>query len=84
MRPLEPKAKRTLKALLDSDDDATRLKAAELVYAYRYGRPTRRAELSAPDGKAIETEMLDDREIARQTALILYRADARLREQSGH
>ena len=39
-----------------------------------------------PEPAAIdaELEVLDDREIARQTALILYRADARLREQSGH
>ena len=56
MKPLEPKAKRCLKELMTSDDDATRLKACELIYAYRYGRPVRRAELSGPDGGALELE----------------------------
>lgn len=56
MRPLEPRAKRCLKELLDSDDEAIRLKAAELVYAYRYGKPKHRSELSGVDGAPIRQE----------------------------
>ncbi len=52
----------------------TQLKALELILAYGHGKPTPMIA-DAPEGEPIEREVLDDREIARQTALILYRAD---------
>ncbi len=41
---------------------------------YAWGKPTPMIA-DNPEGEPIETAVLDDREIARQTALILYRAD---------
>ena len=53
MRPLERHAKRTLKELMAPEKEAAiRLKAAELVLAYRFGRPRQRSEFSGPDGQS--------------------------------
>ena len=41
---------------------------------YAWGKPTPMIA-DDPEGEPIEREVLDDREIARQAALILYRAD---------
>jgi hypothetical protein len=54
MAPLEPKARKTLIGLLNDADPDIRFKAAQLIYAYRWGRPTERRELSGRDGAPIE------------------------------
>ena len=53
MRPLEPRARRALRTLLETGEPDVRLKAAGLVLAYCWGRPVDRRELSGPDGRPL-------------------------------
>jgi len=78
--PLVPKARRALNRLLtaDSIDPETRLKAVALTYAYRWGKPTERSEVSGPHGAPIESRHqsdvpLDDAARAAVQALALAR-----------
>ena len=50
VRPLLPRAKRALRDLFGDVDGDIRFKAAALIYAYSYGRPTERKELTGADG----------------------------------
>ncbi len=76
MRPLERHAKRTLKELMAPEKEAAiRLKAAELVLAYRFGRPRQRSEFSGPDGQAITT-LSFQADITRLTAAFETPAEA--------
>ncbi len=53
---------------------AARVSAAVALLDRGWGKPTQMIA-NDPEGEPIETEVLDDRELARQVALILYRAD---------
>ncbi len=53
---------------------AARVSAAVALLDRGWGKPTQMIA-GDPESTPIETEVLDDRELARQTALILYRAD---------
>lgn len=50
LRPMVPKARKRLLAMLKGDDDELAFRAAQLCLAYVYGRPTERRELTGRDG----------------------------------
>jgi hypothetical protein len=70
-----PRANRALVALLDSDDADIRSKATSLVYAYVFGKPVERSEVSGPGGGPIESQVTreepNDLEMARQAFFML-------------
>ncbi len=53
---------------------AARVSAAVALLDRGWGKPTQMIA-DDPEGEPIEVEVLDDRELARQVALILYRGD---------
>ena len=50
LRPALPQAKRRLRRLIESNDPEISLRAVQLIFAYVYGKPTERRELSGPEG----------------------------------
>jgi hypothetical protein len=70
MRPLVPGAKKRIKALVDSKDEATALKAIQTILAYVYGRPVDKRELSGPEGEPQKLEYTTP-ELARRMLTLL-------------
>ena len=50
LRPTLPKAKRRLRELVESQDSEIAFKAVALIFAYSYGKPTERRELTGAEG----------------------------------
>ncbi len=90
LRPLIPKAKRKLKALIDSKDDKVAYSACMGVLSYVFGKPIDRQQLSGPNDGPIRTEdatKLDVRELARRTVYLLDLASrdaAESGQEEGH
>jgi hypothetical protein len=50
LRPTLPKAKRRLRELVESEDSDIAFRAVALIFAYSYGKPTERRELTGAEG----------------------------------
>ena len=50
LRPTLPKAKRRLRELVESQDNEIAFKAVALIFAYSYGKPTERREVTGAEG----------------------------------
>ncbi len=72
LRPLIPGAKKKIKALLGSEDEEIALKAVQMLFAYVFGKPVDRREISGPDGApTYRGELLGTMESARQILFAL-------------
>ena len=70
LRPLVPKAKRKLKALMDAEDEKVAFSACMGVLSYVFGRPVDRKEIAGAGGDALLPQHTD-REWARRVAYLL-------------
>ncbi len=86
LRPLVPRAKRKLKALMDAQDERVALSAVLGVLSYVFGKPIDRKEIGGPDGAALLPQYTE-KETARRLALLLtlpdIRADAEAKATAG-
>ncbi len=73
LRPLVPKAKRKLKALMDAEDEKVAFSACMGVLSYVFGRPVDRKEIAGAGGESLNPPPMPDREVARRIALLLTR-----------
>ena len=84
LRPLVPRAKRKLKALMDAEDEKVALSAVMGVLSYVFGKPIDRKEIGGPDGAPlIETrreELFSTMEQARRIAFVLGMGDVAKQE----
>ena len=76
-----PAAKRRLKDLIASKDEATALQAVKLVWAYTFGKPVDRREVTGAGGVPLveptrRGELLTTMEMARQILFTLRMSDA--------
>jgi hypothetical protein len=74
LRSLQPRAKATLRALLEGEDTELQFRAARLVMEYCFGKPIESRELTGADGERLFGERVDDAELARRLALLLSQA----------
>ena len=81
LRPLVPKAKRKLKALMDAQDEKVAFSACMGVLSYVFGRPVDRKEIAGAGGAPLHPPEYSDREWARRIAFILRRGDVEGRSE---
>ena len=76
LRPLVPKAKRRLKALMDAGDEKVAYSACMGVLSYVFGKPIDRKEIGGPDGAPLIDQTRYDElcgtiEVARRVAFVM-------------
>jgi hypothetical protein len=85
LRPMLPRARRKLTELLGSSDPEMALRATTLLFAYVYGRPTERREVTGVDGAPLvpPAEPLDYMEAARRIGFLLVAGREQARVAGG-